>query len=205
MGETEFVGNVLCLDFANTVNKRPNPHRDALDSAEALSQWAAAAAVRSAGEPRREAPPPASSAELSQARRLREAIYRVFSAVASGGEPRPADVAIIMTTYASALTAAQLRHDGPHFSLFWPPPVTVRRITWMITASAAQLLLNGPLDRVGECPSCHWLFLDTSRGGRRRWCSMAVCGARSKARRYYATTASDSTTGGRPTGFTSLT
>jgi predicted RNA-binding Zn ribbon-like protein len=61
----------------------------------------------------------------------------------------------------------------------------------MIAASAAQLLLNGPLERVGECPSCHWLFLDTSRGGRRRWCSMAVCGARVKAQRYYATRAGD--------------
>ena len=191
MGETEFVGNALCLDFANTVNKRPNPDRDALASVEALSHWAEAAAPRLADEPLRDTPAPGSSAELAQARRLREAIYRVFSAVASGGEPRPADFAAIVTTYASALAAAQPRHDGSHFSLSWPPPYTLRQITWMIAASAAQLLLNGPLDRVGECPSCHWLFLDTSRGGKRRWCSMAVCGARVKAQRYYAANASD--------------
>ena len=191
MGETEFVGNVLCLDFANTVNKRPNPDRDALASVGALSQWAEAAARRLANEPLRVTPAPGSSAELARARRLREAIYRVFSAIASGGEPRHADFATIVTTYASALAAAQPRHDGSHFSLCWPPPHTVRQLTWMIAASAAQLLLNGPLERVGECPSCHWLFLDTSRGGRRRWCSMAVCGARVKAQRYYATRASD--------------
>ena len=40
--------------------------------------------------------------------------------------------------------------------------------------------------RCGECPSCRWLFLDTSRNGRRRWCSMATCGSRIKARRHYA-------------------
>lgn len=190
MGETEFVGNVLCLDFANTVNKRPNPDRDALASVGALSQWAEAAAHRLANEALRVTPAPGSSAELAGARGLREAIYRVFSAVASAEEPRAADFATIVTTYASALAAAQPRHDGSRFSLYWPPPNTVRQITGMIAASAAQLLLNGPLERVGECPSCHWLFLDTSRGGRRRWCSMAVCGARAKARRYYATSAS---------------
>ncbi|WP_344746998.1 CGNR zinc finger domain-containing protein [Streptosporangium vulgare] len=36
------------------------------------------------------------------------------------------------------------------------------------------------------CPSCYWLFLDTSKNGRRRWCSMTTCGSRDKARRYYA-------------------
>jgi len=190
VGEAGFVGNVLCLDFANTVNKRPNPHRDALASVDAFTQWAEAAELRLAGEPLRDTPAPGPSAELAQGRRLREAIYRVFSAVASGEEPRAADFATIVTTYASVLAAAQPRHDGSRFSLYWPPPYTVRQITGMVAASAAKLLLNGPLERVGECPSCHWLFLDTSRGGRRRWCSMAVCGARAKARGYYATSAS---------------
>jgi predicted RNA-binding Zn ribbon-like protein len=47
------------------------------------------------------------------------------------------------------------------------------------------LLTQGQLDRLGECPSCGWLFLDTSKNRRRRWCSMATCGSRDKARRYY--------------------
>ncbi|MFD0480100.1 CGNR zinc finger domain-containing protein [Nonomuraea thailandensis] len=38
----------------------------------------------------------------------------------------------------------------------------------------------------GECPSCGWLFLDTTRNGSRRWCSMAMCGSQVKSRRYYA-------------------
>jgi predicted RNA-binding Zn ribbon-like protein len=32
---------------------------------------------------------------------------------------------------------------------------------------------------------CGWLFLDESRGKRRRWCDMKDCGNREKARRYY--------------------
>lgn len=52
--------------------------------------------------------------------------------------------------------------------------------------SAAQLLAHGPLDRVRACPGmgCGWLFLDTS--GRRRWCDMAWCGNRAKARAHAA-------------------
>ncbi|MGH8826162.1 MAG: CGNR zinc finger domain-containing protein [Jiangellaceae bacterium] len=50
-----------------------------------------------------------------------------------------------------------------------------------------QLLTTGPLDRIGRCPGCGCLFLDTSRNGRRRWCSMSTCGSRTKSARYYAT------------------
>jgi predicted RNA-binding Zn ribbon-like protein len=39
-----------------------------------------------------------------------------------------------------------------------------------------------PLDEGG----CGWLFLDRSRNGSRRWCSMDDCGARAKARRLTA-------------------
>ncbi|WP_198925374.1 CGNR zinc finger domain-containing protein [Dictyobacter vulcani] len=39
-----------------------------------------------------------------------------------------------------------------------------------------------------ECPGnkgCGWLFLDTSKNGRRQWCSMQGCGSRAKRRRQY--------------------
>jgi predicted RNA-binding Zn ribbon-like protein len=41
--------------------------------------------------------------------------------------------------------------------------------------------------RVRLCANaqCLWLFLDQSKGGTRRWCDMAACGNRAKARRHY--------------------
>ena len=33
---------------------------------------------------------------------------------------------------------------------------------------------------------CAWLFIDTSKNRTRRWCDMAICGNRAKARRHYA-------------------
>ncbi|MGH3400264.1 MAG: CGNR zinc finger domain-containing protein [Streptosporangiaceae bacterium] len=47
--------------------------------------------------------------------------------------------------------------------------------------------LGAYLGRLGICPpeheGCGWLFLDRSRNGSRRWCTMEFCGAQAKARR----------------------
>jgi predicted RNA-binding Zn ribbon-like protein len=52
--------------------------------------------------------------------------------------------------------------------------------------AAAELLTSPGLRRVRACPGtgCGWLFLDST--GRRRWCVMAACGNREKARRFAA-------------------
>lgn len=53
--------------------------------------------------------------------------------------------------------------------------------------SAADLLTGTLLGRVRECANdkCLWLFLDESKNGTRRWCSMKACGNRAKAHRHY--------------------
>jgi predicted RNA-binding Zn ribbon-like protein len=55
---------------------------------------------------------------------------------------------------------------------------------WPVAASAVELLTSASLERVKVCPdTCGWLFLDTTKNGRRRWCSMSECGAGAKVRR----------------------
>jgi predicted RNA-binding Zn ribbon-like protein len=59
------------------------------------------------------------------------------------------------------------------------------RVPWMC-ASAMVDLLQTRGDRIRPCanPECVLWFLDTSRPGTRRWCSMAACGNRDKAVRH---------------------
>jgi predicted RNA-binding Zn ribbon-like protein len=38
--------------------------------------------------------------------------------------------------------------------------------------------------RICANDGCRWVFEDSSRAGRRRWCDMASCGNRAKVRRY---------------------
>jgi len=55
-----------------------------------------------------------------------------------------------------------------------------------IAESVARALGTGRDDRIRQCANetCQWLFYDESRTGRRRWCDMATCGNRAKARRH---------------------
>jgi predicted RNA-binding Zn ribbon-like protein len=47
---------------------------------------------------------------------------------------------------------------------------------------------SGREDRIRICANdtCRWIFFDESRPGNRRWCDMATCGNRAKARRHRA-------------------
>ena len=58
-------------------------------------------------------------------------------------------------------------------------------LDWLLAAiarSAAELIVEGEATRVHLCanPACSLFFYDDSRTHRRRWCSMALCGNRSK-------------------------
>jgi predicted RNA-binding Zn ribbon-like protein len=50
------------------------------------------------------------------------------------------------------------------------------------------LVTTGEAARLKRCPehACAWVFWDASKNHSRRWCSMRVCGNRTKARRYAA-------------------
>lgn len=58
-------------------------------------------------------------------------------------------------------------------------------LDWLLAAiarSAAEIIAEAATPRLRVCsnPSCGLLFYDTSRTGRRRWCSMSRCGNRHK-------------------------
>ena len=55
-----------------------------------------------------------------------------------------------------------------------------------VARAAYDLLTGDHLARVKVCAGCHWLFLDRSKNGSRRWCSMEDCGTSAKMRRYVA-------------------
>ena len=55
-----------------------------------------------------------------------------------------------------------------------------------VLAELLALTANGRLERLKMCSSeeCHWVFLDRSKPGNRRWCSSLLCGNRQKTRDY---------------------
>jgi predicted RNA-binding Zn ribbon-like protein len=57
----------------------------------------------------------------------------------------------------------------------------------VVVALAARAMVDGSWARLKVCPGqdCGWVFYDHSRNQSGRWCSMAVCGGRAKARAHY--------------------
>ena len=193
--EIELSGGALALDFANTVGgTHVSPTHDHLRDYPDILRFAVMAggvkddvakrlAVRAEREPRRAA----AVYELGVA--LREAIWGVFSALASGEVPRAADLALIGDAAAAGASRSRLVYDRD--GVGWSLPSDgddLERPLWEFARSAADLLTSGEHDRVKECASatCEWVFLDKSRNRSRRWCDMSDCGNRAKARRFQA-------------------
>jgi predicted RNA-binding Zn ribbon-like protein len=194
-GNLTLTGGALCLDFTNTMDwrLRPQPQEWLTDYAD-LVAWSRHVQIltdaqTSALLTRAAAQPDAACAVLDRALTLREAIYRIFVAVAHAAAPAPPDLAILNTELAGALARLRVVPAGADFAWDWDVPAgALDWMLWPVVRSTADLLVSDALSRVHECggTDCGWLFLDTSRNGSRRWCSMDGCGNRAKARRHYA-------------------
>ena len=55
-----------------------------------------------------------------------------------------------------------------------------------LVESIAREVSQGHPERMRVCsnPECRWVFHDTSRSGRRKWCDMSTCGNRAKVARH---------------------
>jgi predicted RNA-binding Zn ribbon-like protein len=189
-------GGRLCLDLANTVSWRASGRPiDRLERGEDLVRWARQARIITEREAVRlvaavRDTPAQGRAALTQARVFREAIYRLFSALADDRAPAGSDLARINAELSEASRHLRVarRPDGT-FDWAWEGvPLGLRRILWPVARSAALVLTSDDLGRLKKCPAadCGWIFLDATRNGTRRWCHMTVCGNRAKARRFYA-------------------
>ena len=179
----DFSANHIVLDFINTVNGRPVYTRDDLRGPADLVDWAAAAGVV-------ENPAEIIGAGLDGSSRfasaivLRESLYRVFGPIASGDEPQRAAVEVVGRRATQGMRSAHWVRGSagyePRFALD-----SIEVLCDLLADRGMQLLRSAATDRLGCCAGCGWLFLDTSRGHGRRWCSMNACGVRDKMRRYH--------------------
>jgi len=124
--------------------------------------------------------PVAAAEALDEARALRTALYACLT--------DPGDRAAFATVAGFAQEAARLAvlHAEPDGLARWRIPVRAAGLRLPALAAAhaaAELLTDARRHLVRACvsPRCGWLFLDES--GRRRWCSLATCGADAALRR----------------------
>ncbi|MEU6366051.1 CGNR zinc finger domain-containing protein [Streptomyces sp. NPDC046931] len=122
-------------------------------------------------------------ADLADVRELRESLRAVC--LAHAGHPPHREVTPLGALLARApLLVAVDERDGSA-SL---APADGGALLSRVAAAVAEALTAGTWLRLKACelPDCHWAYYDRSPAGKGRWCSMSVCGARAKMRRYRA-------------------
>jgi predicted RNA-binding Zn ribbon-like protein len=177
-----WLGGRPAVDLVNTLRERWQRRVETLVTPDDLGLWLARAQLAPA-------PPQVTPARLREARQLREAIDACMqAALAHGPAPAPA-VATIDGWLAHAGARAQLvlADDGAPVLGERVPADPVKRALAALALDAARMLgTPSEAARIRVCASetCSARFYDRSPAGRRRWCSMALCGNEAKARRY---------------------
>ncbi|GAA4564771.1 CGNR zinc finger domain-containing protein [Planotetraspora kaengkrachanensis] len=164
----------LLRDFVNTYDVEEDA--DELSSPAELSVWLREQGLIDAADS-------AMEGDLLVATRLREGLRQ---ALIAGHDGVPYDAS---EELASALRALPMRVTLIGGTPSLEPAVTgaqagLARIAALIPAAHA----DGTWPRLKVCAesTCQWAFLDSSKNRSRSWCSMRVCGNRSKTRTYRA-------------------
>jgi predicted RNA-binding Zn ribbon-like protein len=184
-------GNVpleIAFDFLNTLELENGALVERLTSLEDAAEWLTGHGVireRGAlGLSSRDAQ--AASAALARLVATRTALRDVAHAVAHDEAPKRAAIDAVNRALESRerieLVASADGVRLGHSHVGDPIDDVLARIAEPIVREIG----SGHEDRFRICASdtCRWLFYDESRSGRRRWCDMATCGNRAKARRH---------------------
>ena len=189
------IGGHPALDFANSVEDRDTPEENNyLPSYEAVLRWAARVELLSATDAGRLAvaarrDSAAAARAWKDLMRLRRSMQTVFLALARHETPPAAALEHINKQVRLASARRRLQLHGDHLAWSWDRgSLELKRPQWEIVQSAAELLTSDGIGRLRNCAHepCDWVFLDSSRGGRRRWCQMETCGNLAKLRRFRA-------------------
>lgn len=189
------VGGHPCLDFVNTVDARVGTWGpDLLRNYDDLLAWAERVEVITPTE-RNELIALAAdnrllaTKALERAKVLRESLYAILRAEALQTNVPPDEVNTVQKAVVESLRKRALCEANGLFFWGWTNDGSLEAVWVRVALSAASFLAGRHLRRsVRECPgpNCGWLFLDTSKAGRRRWCSDESCGSRSRVRRFRA-------------------
>jgi predicted RNA-binding Zn ribbon-like protein len=178
-------GGRLCVDFVNTVHDRFAVRvEDYLATPERYAEWARRSGALADDEefavPRTDQ---ARARLMRDVRALRDAAFRVLSARIDGA-PLPADALRIANGWLlAARKDEEIASDG-RLALGVKPDdasLPLKRIALDLVETLASARAGAfRLERCANRHSCGWLFADTSKNRRRRWCSMQTCGVASK-------------------------
>lgn len=169
----KFVSGSAALDLVETLRQRDTDPVEQLASPSDLAQWIVASGLVSDQID-------VDHHGLAKAQQLREVIYRLARAVMAGDQPNVDDRLTLNSlgehaTISSRLTrAGTIQHSGD-----------LDAVLSHLARDAMTLTTLDP-NRMRSCAheQCSGIFIDRSRGNRRRWCDMTRCGNAINAQAY---------------------
>ncbi|NVI91620.1 CGNR zinc finger domain-containing protein [Actinomadura sp. BRA 177] len=167
---------LLLVDFVNTLDVESGT--DGIAAPAGLSAWLAERGLVPAAAA-------AGDADVRVAVALREGLREAMSAHHGPQEAGfPDDLEDALAALPLRITLA-----GPRPALApLDPPGTAAAGLARLAAAIMDSVAAGTWPRLKACQedTCRWAFLDTSKNRSRSWCSMSVCGNRTKTRAYRA-------------------
>jgi predicted RNA-binding Zn ribbon-like protein len=117
--------------------------------------------------------------------RARDLLYSLFLARLTDRPAAPAELDQLSELADAAYRAGKLRPDDDGRLRWTWDRVGLTTVRHVAVTSAVDLLRELPSERLKQCPGehCGWFFLDSTKRGNRRWCSMGECGQDAKDER----------------------
>jgi predicted RNA-binding Zn ribbon-like protein len=180
-------GADLALDLLNTLGPLEGSEGDRLGRPADVLDWLDAHGLARERVASLRASPAEAALLLTEVRRLRDELARALDAFRGQRTLSPAAVYGIDRLLRAGRVSRRLRAVAGRAELVEEVLGTVpAAVLAPVALAAAELLTRADPRRVRRCaaPNCGAWFLDTSKGGRRKWCSMATCGNRAKAAKH---------------------
>src|SRR5215472_7806916 len=186
-----FLGNQLALDFVNTRPLVSGQLTELLPDFAALLSWFRDAGLlnsREAAALRQKWCGSVRARRTTEAmRQRRERLRKQILALERGDSLRRSTLEELNTLMAVHPMRTRLRAKGKSCSKeFWFNARVPEDLFAPLAQSAASLFADLDRKRIRKCLTCVLHFFDTSKKGRRRWCSMKLCGNRLKVAAYAA-------------------
>ncbi len=200
----------LSLDFINTVSTAGTYHDvryeadpryagDHINNYVDVVEWGRQLKLITDAEAARllskaERDPAQAEEAVAAVKKLRHALYRVFTARSLGLPVSDDALEALNEELPVALSHARVRRaEGGNeggFRWGWDEDSdALTKVLWPVAKAAVDLLTEEGhmLERLHQCAAsdCGWLFIDMSKNHSRRWCDMSNCGNRAKARRFH--------------------
>ena len=157
--------------FVNTVDREHG--REWLGSPAELRAWLGEQLPVKVGRPK--------PGDLARAIELREALRSLLRGN-NGFAVSPSTSAAVNRAARAAKLSIEITPAGD--VLLEPQAAGVEGALGRIVAVALEAMLDGSWVRLKACRQCRWSYYDYSKNRSARWCSMSICGNRSKTRAY---------------------